>query len=132
MIWVVFCSYLQNKRNIIRTHNSSWVILKKFEDKSLDISWVVSNLFYLSRLESIFPLHYNKMIETIENSVFLFRNPFSLLCKIIGFRHYFGDPYPLFQNGSNIPFVFCYFFLCYGKIIWTINSPCNIIIHFSF
>jgi len=47
MILVVFWSYLQKKRNIIHTHNSSWVISKKFENKSLDISWVVSNLFWL-------------------------------------------------------------------------------------
>lgn len=105
-----FCSYLQKKRNTIHTHNSSWIILKKLEGESLDISWVVSNLFCLSHLESLFSSHYNKIIETIENSVSLFQNLFFLLCKIIRFRHYFGDAYS-FSKGSNMPFVFCYFFL---------------------
>jgi len=117
IIWVVFCSYLQiqKKRNIIRTHNSSWAILKKCEGNSLDISWVVSNLFCLSRLESIFLLHYNKIlikwnkiIETIENSVSLFWNPFSLLYKIIRFRHYFGDPYS-FSKWQQHTFCFLLF-----------------------
>lgn len=95
----------KKKINFIRTHNSSWVILTEFEGKSLDISWAVSNLFCLSHLESIFIPNSDPIFETIENSVSLFRNPLSLLCKIIGFRHYFGDPYS-FQKGSNIPFVF--------------------------
>lgn len=104
-----FYSSLQKKRNLIRTHNSSWVILTEFEGKPLDIYWAVSNLFCLSHLESIFIPHSDSIVETIENSVYLFRNPLSLLCEIIRFRHYFGDPYS-FQKSSNIPFCFLLFF----------------------
>lgn len=72
--------------------------MKEFEGKSLDIYWywAVSNLFCLSRLESIFITHPDPIVETIENSLSLFRNPFSFLREIIGFRHYFGDLY--YQN----------------------------------
>uniref|UniRef100_A0A452XDM0 NAD(P)H-quinone oxidoreductase subunit 2 N-terminal domain-containing protein n=1 Tax=Aegilops tauschii subsp. strangulata TaxID=200361 RepID=A0A452XDM0_AEGTS len=31
--------------------------------------------------------------ETIENCVYLFWNPLSLICEILGFRHYFGNSY---------------------------------------
>lgn len=80
--------------------------------KFLDIYWVLSNLFCLSHFKSILIPHLNPIEETIENNVSLFRNLLSLLCWIIGFRHYFGDPYPFFfQNGSNIPLCFFFFFL---------------------
>ena len=75
----------------------------------------------MSRLEFMFIPHFDPIVETIENNLSLFRNPLSLLCEIIGFRHYFGDPYS-FQNGSNIPFV-CFF------LLWKKNTnnwfPCN-------
>ena len=85
MIWVIFfCSSFlkkKKKRNLIRTHNSSWVILKELEGKSLDIYWAVSNLFCLSRLESILFLpHSDLVVETIENGVSLFRYPLFYLC----------------------------------------------------
>jgi len=71
----------KKKRNLIRTHNSSWVILKELEGKSLDIYWAVSNLFCLSRLESIWFLpHSDLVVETIENGVSLFRYPLFYLC----------------------------------------------------
>lgn len=108
-------------RNLIHTHNSSWVILTR---KSLDIYWAVSKLFCLSHFESILIPQPDPIVETIENSVSLFRNPLSLLCEIIGFRHYLGDPYS-FQNGSNVPFFVISFYI---NRIRTIDS---LLIHFS-
>lgn len=118
---VLFCSSLQKKGNLIHTHNSSWVIVTEFKGKSFDIYWAVSKLFCLSHLKSIFIPHSDPIIETIENSVSLFRNPLSLLCEIIGFRHYFRDPYS-FQNGSNIPFLFLSVISFYINRIRTIDS----------
>lgn len=113
-----FLFFLTEKKNIIRTHNSSRIILKELQGKSLDIYWVVSNLFCLSHFKFIFIPHSDPIVETIENNVSLFRNPLSLLCGIIGFRHYFGDPY-LFSKWQQHTFLF---FSFYGKIIRMIIS----------
>lgn len=71
----------------------------------------------MSHLESIFIPHSDSIVETIENSVYLFRNPLSLPCEIIRFRHYFGDPYS-FQKSSNIPFRFLLFFFYTIEIVY--------------
>ena len=94
-------------------HLYSWLKLANFDwqtskAKSFEIFWVVSKLFSLSHFERIdfYSLFWsNSAVETIENCVYLFWNPLSLICEILGFRHYFGNSYSFFfQKSSNIPF----------------------------
>nr|YP_009667333.1 hypothetical protein [Thalassia hemprichii]ATP74889.1 hypothetical protein [Thalassia hemprichii] len=74
---------------------------------------MVSNLFSLSHLKSIWILHSDLIGKTMEKNLSLFRNLLSLLCRILRFRHDFSD-LDSFQNGSNMPFCF-FFFLWKGK-----------------
>lgn len=103
-------NFRTEKTNFIYTHDSSWLILidRLERKKSFEIFWVVSKLFSLPHLEQI---HFyslfrsNSIVETVENRVYLFGNPLSLICEILGFKHYFGNSYSFFfQKSSNIPF----------------------------
>ena len=107
---------IERRKN--KFHLYSWLKLANFDwqtskEKSLEIFWVVSKLFSLSHLEQIdfyFLFWSNSIVEMVENHVYLFRNPLSLICEILGFRHYFGNSYSFFfQKSSNIPFLFFLF-----------------------
>lgn len=103
-----FSSCLCKKKNTLRTHNSSCIIQKELQIKFLDIYWVVSNFFCLSHFKSLFSLHSDLIVE-IKKKVYLFQNFLSLLCWILRFRHYFGDPY-LFPKRQQHTLLFFSFY----------------------